>query len=165
VGTKKGCGWSMLWFCMSIKKLSRSNWELTVCRVWTFSLGAQEYQPRRDNIWPHRTQILLIFSKITCHPYLYQEGFYHGRITVTEQNRSVLTIQTCVSAVFWHLHTQISFIWDHIVSHNSTALTSFVLLLTAQPVVNPYVIRGWITSDVRWQIQMQSNKLRNLTKC
>jgi hypothetical protein len=103
--------------CMSIKKLSKSNWVLTVCHVWTFLIGSTRVSATEGHVGlPERKSCSffsqnLVISFITRGDITWQESSQ----CVTEQCRSVRPSVTCVSSVLAFVHAR---------SHSSKTTTS-----------------------------------------
>jgi hypothetical protein len=94
--------------CMSIKKLSRSNWVLTVCHVWTVLIGSTRVSATEGHVGlPKRKSCSffsqkLVISFITRGDITWQESSQ----CVTEQYRSVQPSMTCVSSVLAFTHAR-----------------------------------------------------------
>jgi hypothetical protein len=102
---------------MSIKKLSKSNWVLTVCHVWTFFIGSTRVSATEGHVGlPERKSCSffsqnLVISFITRGDITWQESSQY----VTEQCRSVRPSMTCVRSVLAFAHAR---------SHSSESTTS-----------------------------------------
>jgi hypothetical protein len=103
--------------CMSFKKLSKSNWVLTVCHVWTFLIGSTRVSAMEGHVeLPERKSCSffsqnLVISFITRGDITWQESSQ----CVTGQCRSVRPSVTCVSSVLAFAHAR---------SHSSETTTS-----------------------------------------
>jgi hypothetical protein len=94
--------------CMSIKKLSKSNWVLTVCHVWTFLIGSTRVSAMEGHLGlPKHTSCSffsqnLVISFITRGDITWQESSQ----CVTEQCWSVRPSVTCFSSVLAFAHAR-----------------------------------------------------------
>jgi hypothetical protein len=102
---------------MSIKKLSKSSWVLTVCHVWTFLIGSTRVSATEGHVGLSDRKSCSFFSQnlvisfITRGDITWQESSQ----CVTEQCRSVRPSVTSVSSVLAFTHAR---------SHSSETTTS-----------------------------------------
>jgi hypothetical protein len=71
--------------CISIKKLSKSNWVLTVCHVWTFLIGSTRVFATEGHIGLPKRKSCSFFSQNLVISFITKRGYnVAGVITVPD---------------------------------------------------------------------------------